>query len=292
MEEAIRAVLAPLDLAWIIHDDVLFITNKDEGEYLQDTAVYALLQPVPNFNLTIRQLEQKVDPESWERVGGAGSVVPWPGGALVVAQSYPLHREIERQFGRTLRRIAHPDPQPTSPPSRGSSKPLEAIEQAVHCEFLETPLEDAAKFLAEQQRIEVILDKQALEDVGLPPDVPVTLELEGVPLESALALLLRLVDLTWVIRDDALVITTPEKAEAALHVVSYEVGDLLAAVGGDIASLVRVIYSTISPETWDQVGGPGSLAPIPAAGALQISQTREVHRRIEQLLDDLRRIRR
>ena len=157
---------------------------------------------------------------------------------------------------------------------------------------METPLADVAKFLAEQQKIAVTLDQRALADVGISPDVPMTLKLGPLPLESALALLLRPLDLTWVIRDEGLLITTPEEAERALITATYNVRDLVASIRGDMDSLMDVILSTISPASWDQVGGPGSLAPLPASGSLQIRQTLQVHRKIEQLLDDLRRIRR
>jgi hypothetical protein len=50
--------------------------------------------------------------------------------------------------------------------------------------------------------------------------------------------------------------------------------------------LINVITSTIKPTTWDEVGGPGSIAP--AAGTLVISQTMAVHMEIERFLEDLR----
>jgi hypothetical protein len=291
LAKALDSVLAPFDLRWTIRDDVLFITSEEAERSYLEAKVYALRQPVPNVDRLVNQLEQKIKPSSWDRVGGPGSIVPWPGGALVVAQTYSLHRELETQFGRMLRPVVHPDPKPTQPPRRGRATPLEALRQASTCEFLDTPLEEAADFLAAQHNIEVRLDKQALADVGIAADVPITLKLGPVPLESTLALLLRPLDLTWIIRDDGLVITTPEAAEQALMTVDYNVRDLLVATGGNVAPLMKVIFSTIAPASWDEVGGRGSLAPVPGAGNLRVRQTFQVHRQIERLLNDLRRIR-
>ncbi len=67
-----------------------------------ETRVYAVLQPVRNVAPLIDQLTRTVAPESWEHVGGPGSIEAWPGGALVVAHTLRRHLEIE-QAGRSDR---------------------------------------------------------------------------------------------------------------------------------------------------------------------------------------------
>jgi hypothetical protein len=54
----------------------------------------------------------------------------------------------------------------------------------------------------------------------------------------------------------------------------------------DFDSLIDLITSTIALDTWDEVGGPGSIQPF--GTSLVISQTLDVHRRIEALLVELR----
>ena len=56
--------------------------------------------------------------------------------------------------------------------------------------------------------------------------------------------------------------------------------------GADFDSLIDLITSTIVPTSWDQVGGPGSIAPF--GTSLVIAQTLDVHRKIEALLEELR----
>lgn len=58
----------------------------------------------------------------------------------------------------------------------------------------------------------------------------------------------------------------------------------LAASRAD--ELIETITTSLSPETWDEVGGPGSIAPF--ADCLAISQTPENHRLIAEWLHDLR----
>src|SRR5205823_11644901 len=66
-----------------------------------------------------------------------------------------------------------------------------------------------------------------LEEASVSPDTPVTKTLRGVTLRSALRLILKDLELTYVIRDEVLQITTPEDAESQLITKVYPVGDLV-----------------------------------------------------------------
>jgi general secretion pathway protein D len=52
--------------------------------------------------------------------------------------------------------------------------------------------------------------------------------------------------------------------------------------------LMHVIESTVEPDTWEALSGPGAMSPVPQSGSLVIRQTLTVHRRVLQLLRDLR----
>ena len=58
----------------------------------------------------------------------------------------------------------------------------------------------------------------------------------------------------------------------------------------DFDSLIDLIETTVSPNSWDSVGGPGSISPFPTNLSLVISQTQEVHEQISDLLEQLRRM--
>ena len=51
-----------------------------------------------------------------------------------------------------------------------------------------------------------------------------------------------------------------------------------------------MIHSTVQPNTWDEVGGPGSIAKFETNLSLVISQTQEDHEEIVDLLEQLRRM--
>jgi hypothetical protein len=56
----------------------------------------------------------------------------------------------------------------------------------------------------------------------------------------------------------------------------------------DYDSLIEVITTTVRPQTWDEVGGPGSISEMLAAKSIVVSQTCDVHEEILQLLRALR----
>lgn len=65
------------------------------------------------------------------------------------------------------------------------------------------------------------------------------------------------------------------RAEALSQIASYPPGGQGGGAMADFDSLIELITTTIAPTTWDEVGGPGSIAPFPtgvyvdAAGVLQ-----------------------
>ena len=67
-------------------------------------------------------------------------------------------------------------------------------------------------------------------------------------------------------------------------------GGLGGGAQADFDSLIDLITSTIRPDTWDEVGGPGSIAPFETNLSIVVSQTQDVHEEIVDLLEQLRRL--
>ena len=174
----------------------------------------------------------------------------------------------------------------------------EVLREPSTFEFAETALWDAAEAIEETHGIRVVIDNAALEANGLDPAVPVSFDLSGLSLQSGLYHMLRPLQLTWIVQDEVLLITTLLEADTMLTTRVYDVADLVAcqdksgAFWADYDALIEVITTSIEPDTWDQVGGDGSIAAAPFAGAemLAISTAYEVHREIEQLLEQMRAI--
>jgi hypothetical protein len=187
---------------------------------------------------------------------------------------------------------AHDEPPKTEylpVPSASETRILAALEEPTKLEFHETPLGTVASFLSDKHTIPVQLDSRALEDVGISNDTPLNCDAENIKLRSGLRLLLRDMDLTYLIQDEVLLITTKDKAEGPDGMITrtYPVGDLVGP-SGDFDTLVDVITSAVWGTTWEEVGGPGVISEMPAAKSVVISQSREVHEEVLELLRALR----
>lgn len=102
-----------------------------------------------------------------------------------------------------------------------------ALDDQTTINFADTPLVDAIEYLQRQHEIPIILDTVSIEEAGLLVDEPVNLILAGVTLQSALKIMLSELELTYVIEDEVMKITTVEVANEKLSTRVYPVGDLV-----------------------------------------------------------------
>lgn len=165
----------------------------------------------------------------------------------------------------------------------------------------------------------VVLATKKLEEAAINLETPMTYKLRNVRLQTGLKLILGELGLTYVTRDDVIVITTPEDVVSQLVTCVYDCRDLVklpspirrtkrippGAPGNElpvkeednpkedagpdggytINDLIDVITSTIAPDSWDEVGGPGSIADF--KGLVTVNGAQDVHEQIERLLNML-----
>jgi type II secretory pathway component GspD/PulD (secretin) len=226
--------------------------------------------------------------------------------------------------------------------------------------YVNVPLGDVIKDIRGEHGLNIYVDDRALADKNITLDVPVTIQLDNIRLESGLKLLLNTVHLTYVITDDVLKITTEDQARGKLQQKVYQVTDLvipiddfgqkmsaveqlgitnvnqslmqpapmtqmtgmqggqsvgmpsgsLANANGSFAAdpssggvqvvknhahtqeetLIKLITSTISPHSWIDQGGPGTIDFHPLTNALVINQTPDIQQQVQDLLNALRRL--
>jgi len=165
--------------------------------------------------------------------------------------------------------------------------------------FVENAMRDVIKSIEKAYDIQIEIDTRALDGVGIGTDTPINLNLRNVSLKHAMRSMLRELELTMMISDEVVMITTPEEAESNLVTRIYPVGDLVdpKSFTTDFGSnrtldeLIDVIRSVIAPSSWDEVGGPGSLeSVVTPSHCLVCSNTEDVHDRIAELLSDIRKL--
>ncbi len=111
---------------------------------------------------------------------------------------------------------------------------FEELNRPTEVDFFETPLADALDALAEQHDFNIELNQIEFDNLGVDSGIPITKTYSGISLRSALRLILREYDLTFVVRDEVLVITSVEDAEQELVTRVYPVGDLVLPITSGI----------------------------------------------------------
>ena len=211
---------------------------------------------------------------------------------VVVAPQRPQRRTVHRQVSRLpLDRTYRSVPLVDTGAVHGKIELALARHLDKDMAFNETALRDVVTGFREVLQVPVVLDTKALEDAGIDLDTPITFDNQGMSARATLRRILGDLDLTSMIRDEALVITTKEKASEELDVRLYPLPWGYRTQGAvDFQTLIDLIQNTVGgPGAWADAGGNGVIRPLGdgAAAMLVVTQTAEVHDAVEGLLRGL-----
>lgn len=326
LRSGLRLMLRQLDLTYAVRDGGLQITTNDAAEQTLATKVYPVARLITSRvsrsglhgdlhgadGWTLSDLndvvEAVVQSTKWDSVGGPASCEGFRQ-SLVVTATPSMHEEVAALLAALEAGIVAAEKSPADPPPASyypqlnpksdDGKILAGLEKQIDVDVIETPLDDVMQDIAKRAGIAIQLDYRAMEEVGIGGDTPVTRLLRGIRLQSTLRLMLREMDLTFVVRDGVLLVTTPEEAEGDLIVRVLPVSDLVPSASdgerleqltpfSDHDALIKLIVATIRPTTWEYVGGPGAIEAY--RGCLVLAQTEEVLNDINSLIAGLRKM--
>lgn len=117
--------------------------------------------------------------------------------------------------------------------SPNEQKISDALDQVTSLEFPDNTLREVVDFISTLHNIPIRLDDKALEDEGVNAETRINLVVSGITLRSALNLLLEKVgdvELTYIVDDEVMKITTLEKAQSKPQTRVYPVGDLVIPI--------------------------------------------------------------
>ncbi|MEE3371326.1 MAG: hypothetical protein VX346_18475, partial [Planctomycetota bacterium] len=111
---------------------------------------------------------------------------------------------------------------------------------------------------------------------------PLTLKLANRKLGTVLQALSLNLELTWILRDGVLWITTPKVAQAFLRTAVYDVRDLCRDTD-ETAALIEAIVTQSEPDSWSTNGGGGEIESA-KPGTLVVTHQEQVHQQVLHLL--------
>lgn len=151
------------------------------------------------------------------------------------------------------------------------TKILAELDNKTELDFAEQPLADVVEYLKQRHDIEIQLDEKALQDAGVGSDTPVTRSIKGITLRSALKLILSELDLTYIIRNEVLMITSKTEAEGMLSTRVYPVADLVVPIASPMTGRMggRGMFNIRDDEATDAATHEAASEPQPAKGGFR-----------------------
>ncbi len=274
--DAFAELLKSLSLQWTIDRGVVVVTTFDGAEHRLSTRVYRIKSGA-NPAALMRDITQSMEPHSWESLGGPCSIIPLPPRSIIVRQRHFVHQQIASKYVGKLMLVPH---QPYSLNALRVNVPVESLTKTLSLDITNQRLSEVATRMSDAAKIEIKVDEQSIQSVGLSLDSAFTINLPELPLLDVASHLFEPMGLTLSIQDQEIYITTEDGAASYLIPANYKTGAL------NPEQLRLALMSTASPSSWDVLGGPGSIKNGPG-GSLEIQQTLDVHVEIAQILSDL-----
>lgn len=171
------------------------------------------------------------------------------------------------------------------------------LRKPISIELREQPLKEALRQIEAKTSVRLVPDPD-LRDTGSEEaiDAPVSVMAKDVPLKQVLSRMLSPLSLIALPDGNEVHILDATHFCGRLSTKIYPVADLIAYRADNQVQLVReglvaFLTSIIQPESWDEVGGPGSIAYEPITMSFAIRQTDAVHDAIDDSLRTLREAR-
>lgn len=277
----LHLMLEPLNLVFYEDGEKITITSKERQDETLREKIYPVLWDDPDALITV--FTTIVAKDSWDAVGGNGTIELVPGGVgkdvIRVRQSPQVLDELDTLYERFLGK------EEVIPES--VKRLTEALESRVQLNCREMPMDDFFACIEKALHIPVVLDVSGLEGEGFSPDEPCTIEVQNTRLQDALEIMLGPKNLAAIIHHEVLWITCKERANDRMEVRLYP-GKFgyWGEDAEDVDSIITAVTIHCAKDMWDAVGGLGTICWVP--DRYVICQTRKVHEEVSRFFDVLR----
>lgn len=273
--------LQTMGLTWYLKDGNIHLTTLDEADKHKSTIPYNvgdLLDAGYLPEVLPSTISLCVDGD-WADANGGDGTVDLLGDVLFVRQTDTVHRKVAGLLS-ALRKPAR-QTFALDPPEN------EAIRAALHkplsVSFQDTPLVGALASISKQAKVDIRLNKSALASSNVRDRVPVTLELTDQQLSTVLQTMLDNLNLTWVLQDSVLWVTSQEAAKAEHKTAVYDVRNLCSTL--EECDALAAAIENQSHGNWNSSEGALS---FPKPGILVAYHTEPCLDELSQLLSNYR----
>ncbi len=275
--------LGPAVIGLGMSGDIFYETHSSEPVSLEPISVESFLANVIR-SLTLWK---------WLEIDGEGGAIQAGKGCLIVRQNYQAQFQIAGILEGLERLLDAKGPTKSMPlrrvgyPYGEDAAILASLAQLKNLEIDDQGLETALQQIAMEAGCRLLIDAPTLADEGISDDQPVKCHIHKLPLGICLKKLLEPLQLTHVVEEGVLVMTTTGRADETLSIRVYDISNchkiprLLSHAG---------ILSTLADLTsgkWLEMEGEGGQAELLSSRHLLVLQTQQVHSEIELLIEEL-----
>lgn len=167
---------------------------------------------------------------------------------------------------------------------------IKALSSPISVSFKDKPFQGVIDYLQEATGQPIILDKKALDEAGVTYETKVTLNLRNVATKTVLKRVLADLGLAYVIKEEAIQVTTVERAKDMLITRAYPIADLAGiadvrfppginqfVAAQNIKAIIDLIQASVEPSSWQVNSGPGTIVFEPTTMSLIVKASAEVH---------------
>ena len=133
----------------------------------------------------------------------------------------------------------------------------------------------------------MLIDAPTLADEGISSDQPVKCHLHKLPLGICLKKLLEPLQLTYVVEEGVLVITTIARADETLSIRVYDISNCHKITKPLSYARLLSTLADLTSGKWLELEGEGGQAELLSSKHLLVLQTQQVHSEIELLIEEL-----
>jgi hypothetical protein len=231
-----------------------------------------------------------IAPASWTEAGG-NATARINNGSLELEQSEAVILEISTfleklRVARGLPKKSSFDEKLFQPVSR-TAKAKPGLSKSVTLNYSRpTSFPKIVRRLAQEAGVSILIDWQAIGQLGWTPDTEVTLLVTNKPLSESLTTLLTPMELAYRIVDESIFqITTPAELAARNELEFYRVESLLeGAKNGE--GLLKRIQDAVPPEWFAGPDSSGVLRLDPSSRCLLVQLPQSKQQMLEKLLDE------
>lgn len=134
---------------------------------------------------------------------------------------------------------------PTQPERVSDQAIIEILQKKSSFSIKQQSIREIAKSFSTQFRIPIIIDEASLKEQSISLDEAITLELPSVSLRTALKLILEPSELTYIVENDALLITARHRA----MIKGTKAGLIDLAEGVPMPPILKELYQTPNPKS-------------------------------------------